>query len=161
MLNKVKQRKESGFTIIEVMIVLAIAALIMVVVFLAVPALERSSRNTQRKTDANNALSALSDYVSNNGGALPSANCADAGTTTGKCAFLTNTTIGYFKTANISYVASFPATAPSAPDSEHVVIYGGGTCSSAAAAPTAATSTRSIAVYYGIEGNPATQCISE
>jgi len=44
--------KSNGFTIIEVLIVLAIAGLIMVVVFLAVPALQRNNRNNTRKTDA-------------------------------------------------------------------------------------------------------------
>ena len=43
--------KEKGFTIIEVMIVLAIAGLILLIIFLAVPALQRNVRNTQRKTD--------------------------------------------------------------------------------------------------------------
>jgi prepilin-type N-terminal cleavage/methylation domain-containing protein len=39
-------KNEQGFTIIEVMIVLVIAAVIMLIVFLAVPALQRNSRNT-------------------------------------------------------------------------------------------------------------------
>lgn len=73
MLNNIKQRKQEGFTIIEVMIVLAIAGLIMVVVFLAVPALQRSSRNNALETDANNVLTAVGDYTSNNGGTLPTA----------------------------------------------------------------------------------------
>jgi len=69
MQNKYKQ--QSGFTIIETMIVLAIAGLIMLIVFLAVPALERSARNTQRKNDAGNILTAVGTFVSNNDGALP------------------------------------------------------------------------------------------
>jgi prepilin-type N-terminal cleavage/methylation domain-containing protein len=40
-MSKKLSKKEKGFTIIEVMIVLAIAGLIMLVVFLAVPALQR------------------------------------------------------------------------------------------------------------------------
>lgn len=60
-----------GFTIIEVLIVLAIVGLIMVIVFLAVPALQRNARNTSLNTDANNTLSAVGEYVSNNGGNLP------------------------------------------------------------------------------------------
>jgi prepilin-type N-terminal cleavage/methylation domain-containing protein len=40
-----KQKREAGFTIIEVLIVLAIAALILLIVFLAVPALQRNARN--------------------------------------------------------------------------------------------------------------------
>jgi prepilin-type N-terminal cleavage/methylation domain-containing protein len=47
-----KPTDKQGFTIIEVMIVLAIAGLILMIVFLAVPALERTARNTQRKHDA-------------------------------------------------------------------------------------------------------------
>lgn len=73
MLNNLKQRKNEGFTIIEVMIVLAIAGLIMVIVFLAVPALQRNSRNTALNTDANNILSGVGEYASNNGGTLPTA----------------------------------------------------------------------------------------
>lgn len=69
-----------GFTIIEVLIVLAIAGLIMVVVFLAVPALNRNSHNSQYKTEANNLLGAYQE-VSNNagGGALTTGTSAAAG----------------------------------------------------------------------------------
>lgn len=71
MKNKFQQRKESGFTIIEVLIVLAIAGLIMVVVFLAVPALQRSGRNNALNTDANNIFTGVSNFSSNNNGTLP------------------------------------------------------------------------------------------
>ncbi|CAN5386517.1 hypothetical protein BH09PAT4_BH09PAT4_08280 [soil metagenome] len=73
MLNNIKNRKSEGFTIIEVMIVLAIAGLIMLIVFLAVPALQRNSRNTQNKNDASAVASAIGEYNSNNNGALPTA----------------------------------------------------------------------------------------
>jgi prepilin-type N-terminal cleavage/methylation domain-containing protein len=43
---------KQGFTIIEILIVLAIAGLIMMFVFLAVPTLERNTRNAERKHDA-------------------------------------------------------------------------------------------------------------
>lgn len=60
-----------GFTIIEVVLVLAIAGLIFMMVFVALPALQRSQRDTER----NNAISALStqlvNYQANNRGALP------------------------------------------------------------------------------------------
>jgi prepilin-type N-terminal cleavage/methylation domain-containing protein len=42
MKNIYKQKRQQGFTIIEVLIVLAIAALILLIVFLAVPALQRN-----------------------------------------------------------------------------------------------------------------------
>lgn len=66
-----KQKREQGFTIIEVLIVLAIAALIFLIVFLAVPALNRNSRNNAIKHDAANLLSAVSTFESNNNGQLP------------------------------------------------------------------------------------------
>lgn len=71
MLNKIKNRKQEGFTIIEVLIVLAIAGLILLIVFLAVPALQRNSRNTQRKNDVAALLGGVNEYSNNNSGKLP------------------------------------------------------------------------------------------
>src|SRR5689334_8413502 len=71
MLSHIRNRKEQGFTIIEVLIVLAIAGLILLVVFLAVPALQRNARNTTRREDAGNVLSAVNEFVANNNGSLP------------------------------------------------------------------------------------------
>ncbi|CAM6000314.1 unnamed protein product [Sphagnum balticum] len=53
------------------MIVLAIAGLILLIVFLAVPALQRTARNTSRKNDAANIASSISTFESNNNGNLP------------------------------------------------------------------------------------------
>lgn len=66
--------KEEGFTIIEVVLVLAIAGLIFLVVFLALPQLQRSRRDTQRRNDAGRVLAALESYASNHNGAYPAAN---------------------------------------------------------------------------------------
>ena len=60
-----------GFTIIEVLIVLAIAGLILLIVFLAVPALQRNGRNTTKRSDASKALGAVGEFVSNNNGTVP------------------------------------------------------------------------------------------
>jgi len=51
-----------GFTIIEVMIVLAIVGLLLTVILLAVPALQRNSRNFQRKNFAERAAAQLETY---------------------------------------------------------------------------------------------------
>jgi prepilin-type N-terminal cleavage/methylation domain-containing protein len=71
MFKQLKRKQQEGFTIIEVLIVLAIAGLIMLIVFLAVPALQRNSRNTQRKNDVAGLLGAFSEYSNNNGGKVP------------------------------------------------------------------------------------------
>jgi prepilin-type N-terminal cleavage/methylation domain-containing protein len=60
-----------GFTIIEVLIVLAIAGLIMAIVFLAVPALQRNSRNNSRTNDAAHLAGLVNDYAANHAGVLP------------------------------------------------------------------------------------------
>src|ERR1700733_6171051 len=83
MLQKLyKQHKKSeGFTIIEVMIVLAIAGLILLIVFLAVPALQRNARNTQRKSDVSRVSSGVSNWVSDNNGAVFTAGTGNANLT--------------------------------------------------------------------------------
>ena len=66
-----KRTKKEGFTIIEVVLVLAIAGLIFLMVFIAWPALQRSQRDTQRRSDMARLATALAQYQSNNGGKLP------------------------------------------------------------------------------------------
>lgn len=63
--------KEDGFTIIEVVLVLAIAGLIFLIVFLALPQLQRSRRDTQRKNDVGRILAELENFSSNNSGEYP------------------------------------------------------------------------------------------
>lgn len=68
-MNKHKQNNNKyGFTIIEVVLVLAIAGLIFLMVFIALPALQRSQRDTQRKNAANLVIDALTRKYANNHG---------------------------------------------------------------------------------------------
>jgi prepilin-type N-terminal cleavage/methylation domain-containing protein len=60
-----------GFTIIEVVLVLAIAGLIFLMVFVALPALQRSQRDQARKTDVSAVASAVTSFTSNNRGKFP------------------------------------------------------------------------------------------
>jgi prepilin-type N-terminal cleavage/methylation domain-containing protein len=71
-MNVQQKNKQKGFTIIEVVLVLAIAGLIFLMVFIALPALQRSQRDTQRKNDLSRAITAVNNYQSNNRGSLPS-----------------------------------------------------------------------------------------
>jgi len=70
---------QKGFTIIEVLIVLAIAGLILLIVFLAVPALQRNARNTAIKNDAASLAGGFAEYSANNDGASPVAPLAQNG----------------------------------------------------------------------------------
>lgn len=68
------KNNKKGFTIIEVVLVLAIAGLIFLMVFIALPALQRSQRNTRRRQDMARILTAFNDYQANNNGKMPPAN---------------------------------------------------------------------------------------
>ena len=57
---------KKGFTIIEVVLVLAIAGLIFAMVFIALPALQRTQRNSQRKRNGERFYSAVQKYYANN-----------------------------------------------------------------------------------------------
>lgn len=71
-MNKTTAQTGKGFTIIEVVLVLAIAGLIFLMVFIALPALQRGQRDTQRRDDVSKFVSQLTSYATNNRGALPS-----------------------------------------------------------------------------------------
>lgn len=140
-----KAKDQKGFTIIEVLIVLAIAGLIMVVVFLAVPNLQRSQRNNARKSDANNLLQNLSEYIGNANGSLPSA-----------CTGLTDCSWVSYKPAQFDTV-SYTTTVPSsAPDKSTAVMIGKAKCSGVNAV--ASTNARDYVIWYGIEGSTSTVC---
>lgn len=64
-------KSKQGFTIIEVVLVLAIAALIFLMVFIALPALQRNQRDTAAKQEVGDVLAALTTFQSNNRGRLP------------------------------------------------------------------------------------------
>ncbi len=78
--------KKSGFTLIEIVIVLAIAALIMVIVFVAVQGAQRSRRDTDRRAAASRVLTSLVSCASDNSGKIgDTVTCATyiSGATTG------------------------------------------------------------------------------
>ena len=66
-----QELKQKGFTIIEVVLVLAIAALIFLMVFIALPALQRNQRDSARKEVLGKVASAVTTYQSNNRGKNP------------------------------------------------------------------------------------------
>ena len=160
MLKKLRKTDE-GFTIIEVMIVLAIAGMILLIVFLAIPALQRSSRNTQRKADVGNLMSAINNFVSNNGGTLPATN-ANFST-----AFPDAANMSYYTTAtNITWTnagATVPASPTADPASvDKVAAASYMACNATNTAAQVGTSQRQVAIVYDIEtsGGKTEQCIS-
>lgn len=167
-LKKSKEESQRGFTIIEVMIVLAIAGLILLIVFLAIPALQRNGRNTQRKSDVSALLAAVSEYASNNNGSLPNTCSGSNPVQLGAAASGSQAKVNYYNSncvtsapanGNVEVLAAFAATGPfNDKTHDYVVIVPGAVCSGNAAA---AGSARGVVAVYEIEngsGSYAPQC---
>ena len=60
-------KETEGFTIIEVVLVLAIAGLIFLMVFVALPTLQRSQRDTRRKNDVGKVVTAVTNWQADGG----------------------------------------------------------------------------------------------
>ena len=76
---KANINSKKGFTIIEVVLVLAIAGLIFLMVFVALPALQRSQRDTARRNDLSRVDTSLVQYQTNNQGTNGGSNLPVAG----------------------------------------------------------------------------------
>ena len=124
--------KTKGFTIIEVVLVLAIAGLIFLVVFLALPALQRGQRDTQRKQDMGKLMSQVVAYQSNNQGVLPGNPTPANWDGSFKSSYLTVNSTPYADPSNgATYTITQATAAPSAliaPAVANIIIYPGMTC---------------------------------
>ena len=163
MLNKLEElrkNKESGFTIIEVMIVLAIAGLILLIVLLAVPALQRNSRNTQIKNDAANIVGAISTFVTDNDGAIPTG--IDPPDSEGVVKIYKGTSYAVATAKSTAKIQAGTAieeatgVPTTAPDPGKLVYVVKRSCDSTS------TVNRSIAIYYSVEtsGAPQLKCVN-
>lgn len=146
-------RKEEGFTIVEVMIVLAIAGLIILIVFLAVPALQRNSRNTQRSNDVSALLGAVGEYQASKNGKLPPE--ADDILPLAKMGYFegSGTTAGHVSLGG-------PTSTLSAESGDDRVIIGKGVKCNADENGFEAGASRGVAALYQIEtsGDPIVKC---
>lgn len=70
-MNTTRAKSTRGFTIIEVVLVLAIAGLIFLMVFIALPTLQRNQRDTQRRSDLSRFQAQINQYQANNKGDTP------------------------------------------------------------------------------------------
>ena len=151
MLDRIK-KDNKGFTIIEVLIVLAIAGLIILIVFLAVPALQRNSRNTGRRNDVSTYLGAVNEFIANNNGRLPVA--ADLTTADSGVNALANTSSTMVEPTTLVANAQTGAVAL---DTIQLVV--NAKCGTGGATVTATG--RAFAVRYSVEsssGTPIPQC---
>ena len=141
----VKQNK--GFSIIELVLVLAIAGLIFLMVFIALPALRRSQQDMGRKNDSSTVVSAIGTYRSNNrtGGTMTSANVQGYITSLNQ----------YAKTDVV--VAAKGTRTTAEPKEDEILVYTAAKCGStpglAEAHPMVTASSRQAAVFVRLENN--------
>jgi prepilin-type N-terminal cleavage/methylation domain-containing protein len=143
MKNVYKSKREQGFTIIEVMIVLAIAAVILLIVLLAVPALQRNSRNTQRNNDAAQMAAAVNTCIANQNGDVTK--CKSIGTS--------NVDIAVDASGNPTKFGQLtnPPSYATPPVGDINTVSWGFKYNCVGNTPTATTSNRSFAVSFFIE----------
>ena len=133
----VAKTNQKGFSIIEVVLVLAIAGLIFLMVFIALPALQRSQRDQARRSDVGVVGSAVSSYASNNRGTLP---------TTPQLRQYVDNLSQYDKNTELSVVAS--TTAPTA---NTIVVHTGVKCAAGGTVTQTGASRRQAVVRVVLE----------
>ena len=136
--------KKSGFTLIEIVIVLAIAALIMVIVFVAVSGAQRSRRDSEKRSVAASVLASISQCASDNSGKIAT---VAAGVVT------TNCTSYITKAGGATGYLSTTTTAPTVTDKPFAAAIGTGACSASVVASSETTSGGNVCVYYFSENS--------
>jgi prepilin-type N-terminal cleavage/methylation domain-containing protein len=156
-------KAKKGFTLIEVILVLAIAAMIFLMVLLTLPAVQRAQRDMQRKEDVGKVIAAYTEFVGNNRGTQPidaqSCEGADGGVagTQENCKlnpYVRLTDGVYFHVHDGPTSGTWtPTTTPTGfnPDTDHITIYKKAQCDvNGAVKP--GSSSRQIAVVVELEG---------
>lgn len=160
MLKKNNIKSKKGFTIIEVVLVLAIAGLIFLMVFIALPALQRGQRDTQRRNDMSRFLSQLAQYQANNNSNVPGskdafnnfiANYLRVNGDTFADPSGTNYVVNNYTTCtNAANGCQQKSTAATDYQSGYINVYTNATCSGET--PQYEKGTRKIAITYKLEG---------
>ncbi len=153
-MNIQHKQSERGFTIIEVVLVLAIAGLIFAMVFIALPALQRNQRDTQRRNDLSTFKSQMQSFSTNNRGKI----VTDSGTLdTFKTGYLKwkSDDSGEFKdpVSGVGYVIRYTDAAPTEANGVTNISYRNGRICNGETMTSSGASTRSFAVAIKLEGS--------
>lgn len=151
MRNLLKRQNEKGFTLIEIVIVLAIAGLIFVIIFIAIGSAQRSRRDQQRRDTVGQYFAAIDQYASNNNGGIPTTN-----------AFLT-TYSSSLKDPDTGNAPLWNTATNTATSTSGIVAGNGQICALSGGNPTGDKTTtgatnRNYAAIYWSEGGNASQC---
>ena len=152
-----QELKQKGFTIIEVVLVLAIAALIFLMVFIALPALQRNQRDQARRTVMGKVASAVTTYQSNRRSQQPTTGALLAPYADGVAA--ASGSNGSLENGSYTLVVSAWATGATvgAADQSTVQVYTGAKCDPTGAFAVVGTA-KQAAVLIGLENGDAVVC---
>ena len=158
------RRHSQGFTIIEALIVLAMASFIMMIIFLAIPALQRTKNNTLRRRDVSFIASQRVQYNLDNQTAivLGGYDCSLPLTTKLFCTYLAKS-LTYYDLDNVTFHnsgATPPTTIPTITDLDHVLTDTYFKCNDDGSTVSVAQNARYMIVLYAIEttAGPVQQC---
>jgi len=140
----VAPKTQRGFTIIEVVLVLAIAGLIFLIVFVALPQLQRQRRDTQRRKDVGQLIGALENYAGNNAADYPN---TQGLTDSFKTGYLSN-----FNDPNTgsAYTITYGTAAPTTVG--NITYSAGAKCGTAGALTTTGATAKQYAASTKLEG---------
>jgi type II secretory pathway pseudopilin PulG len=159
-MSTARNASSAGFTIVETLIVVAIAGLILLLVLEALPALQRSSRNNQRRQDIQTVLAATSHYELNHAGTIPNAGQLQLFLNTyekGKLTFYDSSNIDVYTPLATDNSQTYPS-APVAPDD--ILINNHAKCTANGNASNQGAGYSDVVALYSIEagGGTSPQC---
>jgi len=144
---------------------MAVAAMMLLVVFLAVPALQRNARNSQRRHDAEFIASQRVQYNLDNQTAIIAGgfNCDPPITTKLFCGYISGS-LSYYDLSNVTFHNSGttpPGTVPAVSDLDHIISDTFFNCDPSGSTAVVSTNMRNMIVLFAIETGSglAPQCI--
>lgn len=127
--KSLRNRQNSGFTIIEILIVLAIAAFILLIVLVAVPQLQKNSRDSSRQSVLTRVKAELDNYASNNQGAYPFTAATGSGSVDDFNSRYIDTQTGLKNPSNgKDYTVEVASSGTADPSADQILVYPGMSC---------------------------------
>lgn len=153
---KLQMKSRKGFTIIEVMIVLAIAGVIIAAVLVAVPQLQKNQRNSSRRAILGRVKTEIDNYIGNNNGSVPTLTNFNTATTGFTAKYLNPASSFTDPNGNVVTYATYNATSAATPTTPTgstaagILYNAGATCNGEDVTGTGTA--RQYAVAIGLEG---------
>lgn len=149
------KRNSQGFTILEVLIVLAIATVIMLIVFVTVPALRRNARNESRRRDASLILTQRVQYNANMATVMRAGSfkCDPPITNKPFCQHIDGS-LSYYSPSNVTFTNSGltkPTSAPEITSPEEILTITYYKCDETATLAEISDDPKNMIVLYAIE----------